>query len=180
MSMPQHYLVRYGALAHIDTFCSNNPRVLSRSTEVLVESHRGVEIGEILTPRDGQALQTSGTILRALTPADQLIAQRIGKNKLKAFAACRSMLADLASPATLIDLELLFDGQTLIFYFLGELPEQIESISDSLVQTFDAKVQFRQFTEAVLNGCGPDCGTKDTCGTCDSCSSCTVAIGRSC
>jgi len=178
--MPQHHLVRYGALAHIGTFSSNEPCILSRSTEVVVQSYRGLEIGEILTPRDGQVLQTSGTILRTLTPADQLIAQRIEKNRLEAFAACRSMLEDPDSPATLIDLELLFDGQSLIFYFLGQLPEQIESISASLVQTFDAKVQFRQFTEAVLNGCGPDCGTKDTCGECENCSSCAVALARSC
>ena len=71
-----------------------------------------------------------------------------------------------------------FDGQTLVFYFLGETSPELEALTAELADLYEAKVQFRKFAEAVTEGCGPGCGTADApgggCGT--SCgTSCAVA-----
>ena len=74
-----------------------------------------------------------------------------------------------------MDVEHLFDGASLYFYFLGEVTSQIEAITRELADAYDSKVQFRQFADAVERGCGPDCGTEaaEGCGT--GCSSCAIA-----
>ena len=46
-----------------------------------------------------------------------------------------------------------------------------------LAETYEAKVQFRKFTETLIEGCGPGCGTEEAKGQggCESCTSCAVA-----
>jgi hypothetical protein len=79
--------------------------------------------------------------------------------------------------AVLVDVEHLFDGQGLFFYFLGEVPPEIESFTAHLAEAYETKVQFRRFTETLIEGCGPGCGTEEAKGQggCDSCTSCAVA-----
>ena len=74
-----------------------------------------------------------------------------------------------------MDVELLFDGQSIFFYFLGDPPPGLDLCIDELAETYDAKVQFRKFTEAVTQGCGPDCGTETASGCGDACHSCAIA-----
>lgn len=74
-----------------------------------------------------------------------------------------------------MDVELLFDGQGVFFYFLGDISSQVETLTDQLAGAYEQKVQLRQFADALATGCGPDCGTKD--GGCSDggCSSCSIA-----
>jgi hypothetical protein len=83
----------------------------------------------------------------------------------------------LQLPAVLMDVEHLFDGQTLLFYFLGEITPELEALTDELAELYELHVQFRRFAEAVTTGCGPGCGTEAaTGGGCTSCGTgCAVA-----
>jgi cell fate regulator YaaT (PSP1 superfamily) len=179
MSMRDQYFVRYGVMGQLAPFLTPKPQVYQRSAQVVLQTQRGLELGEILSSTEALESESGGMILRSVTPADQLLARRIEGNKNEAFAACQTKLADLNTQATLIDIELLFDGRSLFFYFLGEMPAQIESLSAELAEVYDAKVKFRQFTEAVTNGCGPHCGSEDASGGCDNCTSCTIATACS-
>jgi hypothetical protein len=81
--------------------------------------------------------------------------------------------------AVLVDVEHLFDGQGLYFYFLGDVPDEVSAMTDELAEAWEARVQFRRFTERLTNGCGPDCGTGASqcgaaCGTGGGCSTCAV------
>ena len=61
-----------------------------------------------------------------------------------------------------MDVEHLFDGQTLVFYFLGTQPPELEPLVAELADLYDAKVQFRAFAETVAglrSGCGTDQAT---------------------
>ena len=62
-------------------------------------------------------------------------------------------------------------------FFLGEVSPQIEILTRELAEAYESKVQFRQFTDAVERGCGPDCGTDAAagCGTSGGCSTCAIA-----
>lgn len=77
-----------------------------------------------------------------------------------------------------MDVEHLLDGKSLYFYFLGEANGELETLTDELAETYEAKVQFRRFTETVIAGCGPDCGTEAAsgggCGE-SGCSTCSVS-----
>ena len=80
-----------------------------------------------------------------------------------------------------MDAELLFDGKSLFFYFLGDVNGELESVTQELAETYESKVQFRKFTDAVITGCGPGCGTEEAsgCSTGGGCGSCSLAGGCS-
>ena len=79
------------------------------------------------------------------------------------------------SPALLMDVEHLFDGRSLLFYFLGEVTPELEALTAELAELYETHVQFRRFAEAVNEGCGPGCGT-DAAEGCKTCvATCAVA-----
>jgi hypothetical protein len=112
-----------------------------------------------------------------MTVEDRLLEARLAKNSHAAYAACQQRLHDMSLSACLMDVEHLFDGHTLIFYFLGDVAPQVEQMTDELAEIYEAKVQFRSFADTVTNGCGPGCGTESAevagCGSCGT--GCAVA-----
>lgn len=151
-----------------------------RRSRVVVRTRRGLEVGDVLAPPDDQDDHRSfadGEVLRGLTVQDELLLARIEKNRREAYNDCSQLLAELGVPAVLVDVEHLFDGQGLFFYFLGEVTPELESYTERLAEAYEAKVQFRRFTETLIEGCGPGCGTEEAIGRggCDSCASCAVA-----
>lgn len=151
-----------------------------RRSRVIVRTRRGLELGEVLSPPDetddGRAF-ADGDLLRGVTVQDELLQARLEKNRQEAYTACASMLANNGVPAVLVDVEHLFDGQGLFFYFLGDVTPELEAYTSRLAETYEAKVQFRKFTETLIEGCGPGCGTDEVKGRggCEGCISCAVA-----
>src|SRR5205085_3612847 len=115
--------------------------------------------------------------LRAMTVEDELLEARLTKNRERAYAACAQRIAELALPTVLIDVEHLFDGRSLVFYFLGEITPELEAITGELAELYDAQAKFREFARVVEEGCGPGCGTENASGGgCTSCGTgCAVA-----
>jgi cell fate regulator YaaT (PSP1 superfamily) len=172
----RQHLVRVGALAHVGRFTSVDAVRYPRHARVVVRTGRGLELGEVLAEPEGtDAGPADGSILRGMTVEDQLLAARLEKHRQAAYEACASRLADMNSPAVLMDVEHLFDGQTLLFYFLGEMTPQLEALTAQLAELYETQVQFRRFAEAVNEGCGPGCGT-DAAAGCKTCvTGCAVA-----
>ena len=113
-----------------------------------------------------------------MTVEDELLAARLEKNKDEAFTACTRLLAERKIAAALIEVEPLFDSRSLYFYFLGAVTPQLEAITGSLSQAYEAKIELRKFAETVVAGCGPDCGTEAAVGAgCESggCAGCSIA-----
>lgn len=160
--------------------CSTaEPIVFARRSLVVVRTERGLEEAEVLGHLEdaSHGIAESGMIIRGLTVQDQLLRQRAEKNREAAFLACQELLASRQSPAILLDVQLLLDGQTLIFEFLGDPPQEGSEMLNALADAYDGLVQFRSFTDKVIQGCGPDCGTERAEGHgCGSCSTgCSLA-----
>ncbi len=184
--MSTHHFVRVGLLAQVGRFRSIDATRYPRGTRVVLRTVRGVELGDILgSPEDRvdrradatNADPTDGTILRRMTVEDQLLEARLERNRHEAFDACCRRLDELGVAASLVDVEHLFDGGGLYFYFLGQPPAEAEQLTAELAEVYDANVQFRRFAETLTAGCGPDCGTENaTGGGCTSCGTgCAVA-----
>ena len=110
-----------------------------------------------------------------MTVEDELLAARLSQNRQAAFDACTARLAELGLPVVLVNVEHLFDGRSLLFYFLGDVSPELEALTAELAELYEAQVQFRRFTEAVTEGCGPGCGTETAAG-CKTCvTGCAVA-----
>jgi len=175
--MGRHHLVRVGALATVGRFTSVDATIYPRHAPVIVRTGRGLELGEVLAQPDDGLDRTpgDGSILRRVTVEDQLLAARLERNRDSAFAACTARLAELSLPVTLMEVEQLFDGRTLAFYFLGEITPQVEAISTELAEVYETEAQVRKFADTLTEGCGPGCGT-EAAGGCTTCTTgCAVA-----
>ncbi len=157
-------------------FDSPSLRSFSRDDRVICRTIRGLEIGRVLCALDDDNLpgttEFDGQVLRTVSPEDQLIIDRIERFRDRAFEACHRLLMNRMLNAVLVDVEHLFDGQTLYFYFLGKVPDEVQSLTAELGEAYERKVRFRKFTETLASGCGPGCGAeaaKCSTGACTSC-----------
>lgn len=173
----QHF-VRFGTLGHVGRFTSVDGTRYPRASRVVCRTVRGLEVGEILSTVEPPDADADGQVLRAITVQDDLLLSRLEKNRQSAFQACEAMLSEHSSGTQLMEVEHLFDGQSLFFYFLGNVPDELETLTGKLAEAYEAVVQFRKFTTTLLEGCGPGCGTEDAegngCGS-GGCASCLVA-----
>jgi cell fate regulator YaaT (PSP1 superfamily) len=174
-----YHLVRYGLLGHVGRFAAVDAMLYPRRTRVVVRSQRGLEVGEVLAAPEDQAgaAVADGQILRRMSVEDDLLEARLQRRRHEAFEACRSLLSEAQVEASLVDVEHLFDGEGLFFYFLGDPPPQATEITRQLADVYESAVEFRKFAETLSEGCGPGCGTDEAKGQggCASCVSCAVA-----
>jgi cell fate regulator YaaT (PSP1 superfamily) len=173
--MAASHLVRFGAMGLVGRFASVDAARYPRHSRVVVRSRRGLEIGEILSPVDPEATSEEGSILRGMTIEDELLQARLARTRQQALDSCVELLTERNLPATLLDVEQLFDGSSLLFYFLGDVPAEVETLTSELAEAYEAKAQTRRFAETLTEGCGPGCGTEAaTGGGCTTCSTCAV------
>ena len=188
----QDVMVRFGAMGYVGRFEARGSIPCTRGTRVVVQTSRGTEVGEVLLgdmlhEPVWQSQPPAGRVLRALTPDDELLERGLREGERRAFEACRQILADRRMPVDLVDAEQLLDGETLVFYFLGEPPPQLAEIKQELASQYEARIEFRQFAERMEAGCGPGCGTDEAvgCGNCgdggcgvgDACKTCSAGSG---
>lgn len=171
----QHF-VRIGVLGSVGRFMASGRERYPRGAQVICRTPRGLEIGEILSAADVEDTQPAdGDLLRRVTVEDNLLIARLEKNRLEAYRACTARLLERGSSAMLLDVEHLFDGRSLYFYFLGETTPELDALTSELAEVYEAKAQLAKFAETLTAGCGPDCGTEagGGCGT-GGCSTCSV------
>lgn len=189
------HLVRLGPFGHVGRFLPVEAAQYPRGSRVVCRTRRGLEVGQVLAadeppsrpysstaPRSSSGSAADGELLRKVTVEDDLLLARIERRKHEAFEVCNKLLAERGIAAALMDVEHLFDGQSLYFYFLGSPPAEAELLTAELAAAYDSAVEFQKFTDAVELGCGPQCGTEEAtgCGTDGGhagggCSSCSIA-----
>lgn len=176
------HIVRVGMLGQIGRFRPVDGVCYPRGSRVILRTGRGLEIGEVLREPDGELAMSlaDGDVVRGMTVADELLAARLEQNRHAAFSACAEQLAAAAPDVTLMEVEHLFDGQTLVFYFLGDPTPKVERLTADLAETYDAQAQLGRFAATLAEGCGPGCGTEDAAG--HGCTSCAVgcAVAGAC
>lgn len=174
----QSHLVRVGALGQVGRFDSVDGVRYARGARVICRTGRGLEVGEVLVPAEGNGHAADGELLRRVTVQDELLLARLERHRDEAYRACSTLLTQRGHSAVLLDVEHLFDGQSLYFYFLGEVTPELAALTSELAAAYETRVQFHQFVETLTAGCGPGCGTEEAAGQgCSSgaCSSCAAA-----
>jgi cell fate regulator YaaT (PSP1 superfamily) len=155
----------------IGKFASADHRSYSSDSEVICRTARGLEVGKVICrlEQNDNASEKDGDLLRQVGSEDRAIIERLDRFRDRAFNACSDLIAQRGLNATLVDVEHVFDGQSIWFYFLGDVDPEVESLTDELAEVYESKVKFRKFAETLANGCGPDCGSGSSCGDCGSC-----------
>lgn len=187
--MIRQHLIRVGALGRVGRFTSVDAVRYPRGSRVICRTVRGLEVGEVLSAAPSTPLArrevisapippSDGSLLRGMTPEDHLLLARLEKHRDEAYSACQLLLSERGVQATLMDVEHLFDGRSLYFYFLGDVSPELEAVTAELAETYETQVQFRKFADTLTAGCGPGCGTDEAagggCGD-GGCSTCSVA-----
>jgi len=172
--MPADYIVRYGYTRNVAEFHYKGERDLQRSTAVLVRSDRGVEWGEVLCPateRTREHLGKSSAAGRILRPADEAAWKKLDDLHLSerdVFDGGRELIAEHKLSMQLVDVEKVFGGERIIFYYLAEQRVDFRELVKSLARKFQARIEMRQIgvrDEARLLGDYGDCGKPVCCGT---------------
>ena len=170
-------------------FTASAPGQFEPGRRVLVRTSRGVELGQVAAPAptrsdepaidaaasDGQAAAASIAILRGTTAEDELLIRRLEKHKRRAVESCREALLEAGSASTLLDVDQLFDGGTLLLHFLGPVDPVAQQVTQSVVERYESIVRSREFAKLLSVGCGPGCGTDQGGGCSGSCAGCAVA-----
>jgi cell fate regulator YaaT (PSP1 superfamily) len=173
------HLVRIGILGQIGRMAVADAVRYPRRTRVICRTVRGLEVGEVLSAVPAEEVGAEdGLILRGVTIEDDLLLERLERKRHDAFLACERLLNERGVGDVLIDVEQLFDGESLYFYFLGEPSAAAAQLTQELAEAYDTQAQIRQFADTLTSGCGPGCGTQDAEKGCDSgsggCSTCAV------
>ncbi|MEZ6145688.1 MAG: regulatory iron-sulfur-containing complex subunit RicT [Planctomycetaceae bacterium] len=173
--MAKRYIVRYGIMRNVAEFTARPPdEDFSRQDQVIIRTSRGMECGEVLceaTERTREYLgisDPSGKLLRRLTIEDEQIRNDLSAQERDEFDRCKVIVAESQMPMQLIDVERLFGGERLVFYFLSENRVDFRELVKVLAKEFKTRIEMRQIgirDEAKLLADYGDCGKPTCCNT---------------
>jgi cell fate regulator YaaT (PSP1 superfamily) len=171
--MPASYIVRHGAMRFLGEYEAAEGMVFSRLDSVLIRTDRGLEVGEVLGEATKRALDliaepTRGKIARPFGPEDHAVVDQIKEAERKEFDACRTFVANRKLQMELVDVEHLFGGERIVFYFLAEKRVDFRDLVKDLARDFQTRIEMRQIgvrDEAKLLADYGDCGKPVCCNT---------------
>jgi len=171
--MGQKFITRHGVMRFLGEFEAAEGACLRRGDAVLVRSERGHEVAELLCESSPQAMQllsepTAGEIVRALTQEDRLQVDRLHQSEQREFLRCREFIAQRSLQMELVDVEHLFGGERIIFYFLAEKRVDFRDLVKDLAREYRTRIEMRQIgvrDEAKLLADYGDCGKPVCCNT---------------
>ena len=117
------YLVRYGTVPEVARFASESPELPARGADVVVETHRGLQIGNVLErlkPNFDPAkeAETDFKLLRTATHRDLETARDRIRECEHEFPQWCARISQWKLNLELIDMEWTLDRQKLILYVL--------------------------------------------------------------
>ncbi len=172
--MAKRYVVRYGTMRFLGEFSVKGPQNYQRGNQVVVRSHRGTEWGEVLCPANDRTKEylgkedPSGKILRLAGQEDEKTRTESWHREQESFLGGKETIAEMKVPMQLVDVERLFGGERIIFYFLSESRVDFRELVKTLAQKFNTRIEMRQIgirDEAKLMADYGDCGKPVCCNT---------------
>jgi cell fate regulator YaaT (PSP1 superfamily) len=174
MENPNRYVVRYGATRNVAEFSARQRDLYGRGDMVIVRSDRGQEVGEVLsvaTDRTREylgAAETKGTILRPMSDDDRARRDELNAREKSEFDGGKELIAESRLAMQLVDVEHIFGGERLVFYYVSESRIDFRELVKSLAARFKMRIEMRQIgirDEAKLLADYGDCGKPVCCNT---------------
>lgn len=163
--------IRFKKAGKIYYFDPDNIKI-EKGTAVIVETIRGIEYGIVMITNrkipDDEVIQPLKKVMRVATPEDKE-QDAINKQKeLEAFDICIEKIKNHNLEMKLVDVELTFDHNKIIFYFTSDGRVDFRELVKELASIFRTRIELRQIgvrDEAkMLNGMGI-CGRTLCCAT---------------
>ena len=115
---------------------------------VVVETARGVEIGEVVFPRrdieEQEILKPLKTVLRIADSNDLKIREDNKKKEKEAFNICLEKIKKHGLDMKLVDVEYTFDTSKILFYFTADGRIDFRELVKDLANVFKTRIELRQ------------------------------------
>jgi cell fate regulator YaaT (PSP1 superfamily) len=168
---PNAYLVRHGAMRYVGEYLAPPKAAFQRGDALILRTDRGTEHGELLCPSTPQTLAqipdpTRGQILRKATPADLQSIAGLKAKQDREYEATTRLVAHHRIAMQIVDVEHLFGGEKIVFYFLAETRVDFRELVKSMAREFHTRIELRQIgvrDEAKLLADYGDCGKPVCC-----------------
>jgi len=167
------YVVRHGATRFLGVFDTEAGHLYVRGSTVILKSDRGQEVGEVLCPAHPKAVEllsepTHGRIIRPATTEDLARRDSIKEKQKSEFTIAANCVANRNLQMELVDVEHIFGGERIVFYFLAEKRVDFRELVKDLAREFQTRIELRQIgvrDEAKLKADYGDCGKPVCCNT---------------
>jgi cell fate regulator YaaT (PSP1 superfamily) len=171
--MDSPYLVRHGTMRFLGSFTAPAEFVLKRGEEVILKTERGTEVGTLLAPATKEALATikdptHGEILRFVSQDDKKRICELKPLQEKHYTRTTELIREHHLAMQLVDVEHLFGGERIIFYFMSEHRVDFRELVKSMAREYHTRIELRQIgvrDEAKLLADYGDCGKPVCCNT---------------
>ena len=167
-------VVRYGSMRHLGEFTTRARDNVQRGDAVIIRTDRGVEWGTVLsqsTSRTREWLGQNkriGRVLRFASDEDRRNRGQIAEREKGYFADAGRFIAARRLQMKLVDVEQVFGGERIVFYYLAEKRVDFRELVRELAHKFNARIEMRQMgvrDEARLLADYGDCGKPVCCNT---------------
>lgn len=167
-----NWIVRHGAMRFLGDFDPEG-QTYARGDDVVVRTERGQEVGHVLCPASPEAVAmlaepTGGRIVRRMTEHDRQERDRHAQRERHALDSCTRFVEMRRLQMDLVDVEHLFGGERLVFYFLAEKRVDFRELVKDLAREYQTRIEMRQIgvrDEAKLLADYGDCGKPVCCNT---------------
>lgn len=137
--------------------------------DVIVPAARGVGYGKVVTPVREIPEEDRNVplkkVMRRATPHDRERLKANDRRKEKAYKVARELINRHGLPMKLVDVDYIFDGSSIVFYFTSEGRVDFRELVKDLASRLKSRIELRQVgvrDEAkMVGGLGP-CG-RDLC-----------------
>ena len=145
----------------------------NRGEDALVRTERGLELAQLLCPATPQAVAlivepTRGRIVRVLSEHDRAERARLRALEANELETCTRFVQQRRLQMELVDVEHLFGGERIVFYFLAEKRVDFRELVKDLAREYQTRIEMRQIgvrDEAKLLADYGDCGKPVCCNT---------------
>ncbi len=171
--MPK-YVVRYGSMRHLGVFSCRARDRYARGQQVIAQTDRGQESGEVLCEATEHVLKqtsenlNSGRILRLASHDDEVELRRLLEQQTKEHTICEQRIAESGLDMKLIDVERLYGGERVVVYYLADQRVDFRELVKQLAKDLQTRIEMRQIgvrDEAKLLADYGDCGKPVCCNT---------------
>jgi cell fate regulator YaaT (PSP1 superfamily) len=168
------FVARYGITRHLGEFTAKPSQELWRSAAVIIRTPRGIEWGEILCPATERTRNylgltgEPGRVMRLATVDDGLQRDNLADRERDEFRICRDLIAERHLAMQLVDVEHLFGGDRVVFYYVAEDRVDFRELVKALAKVLKVRIEMRQIgirDEAKLLADYGDCGQPVCCNT---------------
>ena len=166
------WIVRHGSMRFVGEFDPGDA-AYDRGVDVVVRTERGLEVGQILCRATERAMSllsepTRGRIVRELSEHDREERDRLRQAERHEMEVCGRFVEQRRLQMELVDVEHLFGGERIVFYFLAEKRVDFRELVRDLAREFQTRIEMRQIgvrDEAKLLADYGDCGKPVCCNT---------------